>query len=33
MNKMNQQEFNEFFEAAMAKLSEAIGVDPMELLK
>ena len=33
MNKMNQKEFNEFFELAMEKLAEAIGTDPLELLK
>ena len=32
MKKMNQQEFNVYFEQAMEKLSEAIGFDPMELL-
>lgn len=26
---MNQQEFNDYFEMAMAKLSEAIGYDPI----
>tara|TARA_B110000858_G_C17690909_1_gene421192 strand:+ start:253 stop:657 length:405 start_codon:yes stop_codon:yes gene_type:complete len=33
MNKMNQKEFNEFFELAMEKLADAIGTDPLELLK
>ena len=33
MNKMNQKEFNEFFELAMEKLADAIGIDPLELLK
>ena len=33
VKKMNQKEFNQFFEVAMSKLTEAIGVDPMELLK
>jgi hypothetical protein len=32
LDKMDQQEFNTFFEAVMQKLSEAIGFDPMELL-
>lgn len=32
MNKMNQQEFNAFFEATMEKLASALGFDPMELL-
>jgi hypothetical protein len=33
MSKMNQQDFNVYFETAMMKLAEAIGQDPMELLK
>ena len=32
MKKMNQKEFNVFFEQAMEKLAEALGFDPMELL-
>lgn len=32
MTKMNQQEFNVFFEQAMLKLSECLGFDPMELI-
>tara|TARA_R110001592_G_scaffold236760_3_gene495361 strand:- start:287 stop:691 length:405 start_codon:yes stop_codon:yes gene_type:complete len=33
MEKMNQQDFNNFFESTMEKLSQAIGFDPMELLR
>ena len=29
MNKMDQREFNQFFELAMSKLAEAIGYDPI----
>lgn len=32
MKKMDQKQFNEFFETAMEKLSDALGFDPMELL-
>ena len=30
-DKMRQDEFNEFFEQAMALLAEELGVDPMEM--
>ncbi len=33
MDKMAQKDFNEYFEKALEKLAEAIGIDPMELLK
>jgi hypothetical protein len=29
-DKMNQTEFNKFFELAMAKLAEGIGYDPLQ---
>ena len=29
--EMNQTEFNKYFEAAMAKLAEGTGIDPLEL--
>ena len=32
MYRMDQAEFNVFFEQAMAKLAEAIGTDPLELI-
>jgi hypothetical protein len=32
MYKMTQAEFNVFFEQAMSKLAEAIGIDPLELI-
>jgi len=32
MKKMNQKQFNEFFETAVEKLSDALGFDPMDLL-
>ena len=33
MKKMDQKEFNTYFEHAMSKLAEAVGTDPMDLLK
>ena len=29
-DEMDQKEFNKYFEMAMAKLSEAIGYDPLQ---
>ena len=32
MSKMDQKQFNDFFDAALQKLSETIGFDPFDLL-
>lgn len=33
LKKMDQKEFNNYFERAMEKLSSTLGFDPMEVLK